>query len=144
MEQLDRMSLEDKVFAGDASMTGAKNKMLIRDTKKELMRYANATETTQIYPLDNQSRRFLFNFREKEPDASDSRGLAFTSQSKIMTTTHKRFILISFIYFHIINIYSYTVLTLLLSDQIYGINSAFLLYFVFINKKYILLNTESV
>ncbi|KAB5586680.1 hypothetical protein PHYPO_G00004410 [Pangasianodon hypophthalmus] len=37
MEQLDRMSLEDKVFAGDASMTSAKNKMLIRDTKKELM-----------------------------------------------------------------------------------------------------------
>ncbi|TSL82578.1 Suppression of tumorigenicity 18 protein [Bagarius yarrelli] len=37
MEQLDRMSLEDKVFVGDASMTSAKNKMLIRDTKKELM-----------------------------------------------------------------------------------------------------------
>lgn len=43
MEQLDRMSLEDKVFAGDASMTSAKNKMLIRDTKKELMRYAPKT-----------------------------------------------------------------------------------------------------
>lgn len=41
MEQLDRMSLEDKVFAGDASMVSAKNKMLIRDTKKELMRYDN-------------------------------------------------------------------------------------------------------
>lgn len=41
MEQLDRMSLEDKVFAGDASMTSAKNKMLIRDAKKELMRYDN-------------------------------------------------------------------------------------------------------
>lgn len=40
MEQLDRMSLEDKVFAGDASMTSAKNKILIRDSKKELMRYA--------------------------------------------------------------------------------------------------------
>ncbi|XP_046703316.1 suppression of tumorigenicity 18 protein isoform X2 [Silurus meridionalis] len=37
MEQLDRMSLEEKVFAGDANVTGAKNKMLVRDTKKELM-----------------------------------------------------------------------------------------------------------
>lgn len=45
MEQLDRMSLEDKVFAGDASMTGAKNKMLIRDTKKELMRYDSRART---------------------------------------------------------------------------------------------------
>ncbi|XP_017578777.1 suppression of tumorigenicity 18 protein isoform X2 [Pygocentrus nattereri] len=37
MEQQERMSLEDKVFSGDTSMSGVKNKMLIRDTKKELM-----------------------------------------------------------------------------------------------------------
>ncbi|XP_062848769.1 suppression of tumorigenicity 18 protein [Trichomycterus rosablanca] len=37
MEQLDRMLLEDKVFAGDTSLTSPKNKMLIRDMKKELM-----------------------------------------------------------------------------------------------------------
>ncbi|XP_076826420.1 suppression of tumorigenicity 18 protein isoform X2 [Brachyhypopomus gauderio] len=36
MDQLDRMSLEDKVFSGDGGLT-AKNKMLIRETKKELM-----------------------------------------------------------------------------------------------------------
>ncbi|XP_026872733.2 suppression of tumorigenicity 18 protein [Electrophorus electricus] len=36
MDQLDRMSLEDKVFSGDGGMTG-KNKLLIRETKKELM-----------------------------------------------------------------------------------------------------------
>ncbi|XP_072536342.1 suppression of tumorigenicity 18 protein isoform X2 [Salminus brasiliensis] len=37
MEQQERMSLEDKVFTMDTSMTSAKNKTLIRDTKKELM-----------------------------------------------------------------------------------------------------------
>lgn len=41
MEQAERMPLEDKVFSGDPSMTGSKNKMLIRDTKKELMRYGH-------------------------------------------------------------------------------------------------------
>ncbi|XP_058621077.1 suppression of tumorigenicity 18 protein isoform X1 [Onychostoma macrolepis] len=35
MDQLEKASLEDKAYNGDASM--AKNKMLIRDTKKELM-----------------------------------------------------------------------------------------------------------
>uniref|UniRef100_A0A8B9GNH6 ST18 C2H2C-type zinc finger transcription factor n=1 Tax=Astyanax mexicanus TaxID=7994 RepID=A0A8B9GNH6_ASTMX len=33
----DRMSLEDKLFSLDASMSSAKNKALIRDSKKELM-----------------------------------------------------------------------------------------------------------
>ncbi|XP_049336786.1 suppression of tumorigenicity 18 protein isoform X2 [Astyanax mexicanus] len=37
MEQQDRMSLEDKLFSLDASMSSAKNKALIRDSKKELM-----------------------------------------------------------------------------------------------------------
>ncbi|KAI4880369.1 hypothetical protein NFI96_013986 [Prochilodus magdalenae] len=37
MEQQEGMSLEDKVFSGDMSMSSAKNKMLIRDTKKELL-----------------------------------------------------------------------------------------------------------
>uniref|UniRef100_A0A3B4E3C4 Myelin transcription factor 1 domain-containing protein n=1 Tax=Pygocentrus nattereri TaxID=42514 RepID=A0A3B4E3C4_PYGNA len=36
-KEQERMSLEDKVFSGDTSMSGVKNKMLIRDTKKELM-----------------------------------------------------------------------------------------------------------
>ncbi|XP_066539004.1 suppression of tumorigenicity 18 protein isoform X2 [Hoplias malabaricus] len=36
MEQ-ERMSLEDKVFSGDMSLSATKNKMLIRDSKKELM-----------------------------------------------------------------------------------------------------------
>lgn len=36
MDQLDKASLEDKAYNGDANM--AKNKMLIRDSKKELMR----------------------------------------------------------------------------------------------------------
>ncbi|KAI2648829.1 Suppression of tumorigenicity 18 protein [Labeo rohita] len=35
MDQLDKASLEDKAYNGDANM--AKNKMLIRDSKKELM-----------------------------------------------------------------------------------------------------------
>lgn len=38
MDQLEKASLEDKVYNGDANMASAKNKMLIRDTKKELMR----------------------------------------------------------------------------------------------------------
>ncbi|KTF71940.1 hypothetical protein cypCar_00045537 [Cyprinus carpio] len=37
MEQLDKASLEDKMYNGDANMASAKNKMLIRDNKKELM-----------------------------------------------------------------------------------------------------------
>ncbi|ROI16377.1 Suppression of tumorigenicity 18 protein [Anabarilius grahami] len=37
MDQLEKASLEDKAYNGDANMASAKNKMLIRDTKKELM-----------------------------------------------------------------------------------------------------------
>lgn len=40
MDQLEKASLEDKAYNGDANMASAKNKMLIRDTKKELMRYS--------------------------------------------------------------------------------------------------------
>lgn len=55
------MSLEDKVFAGDASMTSAKNKMLIRDTKKELMRYDNAPNTHRVIFKPGSSLLFLSN-----------------------------------------------------------------------------------
>ncbi|XP_059391204.1 suppression of tumorigenicity 18 protein-like isoform X1 [Carassius carassius] len=37
MDHLDKASLEDKTYNGDANMASAKNKMLIRDNKKELM-----------------------------------------------------------------------------------------------------------
>ncbi|XP_016146896.1 suppression of tumorigenicity 18 protein-like [Sinocyclocheilus grahami] len=37
MDQLDKASLEDKAYNGDANMASAKNKMFIRDNKKELM-----------------------------------------------------------------------------------------------------------
>ncbi|XP_026114370.1 suppression of tumorigenicity 18 protein-like isoform X1 [Carassius auratus] len=37
MDQLDKASLEEKAYNGDANMASAKNKMLIRDNKKELM-----------------------------------------------------------------------------------------------------------
>ncbi|XP_016380407.1 myelin transcription factor 1-like [Sinocyclocheilus rhinocerous] len=37
MDQLDKASLEDKAYNGDVNMASAKNKMLIRDNKKELM-----------------------------------------------------------------------------------------------------------
>ncbi|TRY60610.1 hypothetical protein DNTS_007569 [Danionella cerebrum] len=37
MDQLEKTSFEDKVYNGDANMASAKNKMLMRDTKKELM-----------------------------------------------------------------------------------------------------------
>jgi len=45
MDQLEKASLEDKAYNGDANMANAKNKMLIRDTKKELMRYLNDLRT---------------------------------------------------------------------------------------------------
>lgn len=82
MEQLDRMSLEDKVFAGDASMTSAKNKMLIRDTKKELMRYNKAPKHTWS---DLQAR------------VKKKKKKTFYSWVKIMNKSDKKYILICFI-----------------------------------------------
>jgi hypothetical protein len=38
-EDFDDASLEDQGYSGDASMFGPKTDMLLRDSKKELMRY---------------------------------------------------------------------------------------------------------
>jgi hypothetical protein len=38
-EDFDDASLENQSYSGDASMLSPKTKMLLRDAKKELMRY---------------------------------------------------------------------------------------------------------
>lgn len=38
-EDFDEASLENQSYSGDASMLSPKTKMLLRDAKKELMRY---------------------------------------------------------------------------------------------------------
>lgn len=40
MDHMKKVTHEDKVYSGDVDMTSAKNKMLMRDAKKELMRYS--------------------------------------------------------------------------------------------------------
>lgn len=62
-EDYDQVSLEDQHYQGDGSMLSSKAKLLLRDSKKELLRYVGfISETSSSIFIQSNMCNLIFHF----------------------------------------------------------------------------------